>query len=314
MRCTCLLALGLLFGPVAAQGKLDAFKFDVTTLDGAQLTQDEVKDKVVIVDFWGTWCPPCRAAVPHLVRLYEKYHDQGLLIVGLNYERVSDDRAVQKIRAFAAQEGIDYPLAIGTAAIKAQVPDFRGFPTMLFFRRGMKFDHREVGFAAGSAAKIERWVERALKDALKDKATGETAQASDKKEARKSAPAKPLNRVFQAKDGRKLTVGDGERWQLIVLVHPNARPSDAQLESLRARATKSGDKLAVTIVTRDDLANPVKALPLAVTDLARMSLGKAFPAYRLSNPLGRRVWRGAGSGGKLVAEALRRIDTALAKK
>ncbi len=55
------------------------------TLGGQQIQQDMFKDNVLIVDLWGTWCPPCREAVPRLVALYEKYKHHGLEIVGFNY-------------------------------------------------------------------------------------------------------------------------------------------------------------------------------------------------------------------------------------
>ncbi len=140
---------------------IEGFQFDVKTLGGQSITADDFKDNVVIVDLWGTWCGPCVRAVPALERLYRKYKHFGLEIVGFNYEGdAADPEALT--RKFAAKHGLTYHLAIGTPAIKQQVPNFRGYPTLLFFNRGLAHDHTEVGFSPLHEKKIERWVRKSL--------------------------------------------------------------------------------------------------------------------------------------------------------
>lgn len=175
-------ALALLTAPAAAQG-MD-FKFEVETLGGRKITQDHFKNNVVLVDFWGTWCGPCVKAVPHLVKLYTKYKHHGLEIIGLNYrEGKNAEKAIAKVRRFAEQKGITYPLAMGTSEIQKQVIGFRGYPTMLMFKRGMKFDKIKVGFAPGAEKELEAWIRKALELDGPDQPTAKASPAEQEAKA-----------------------------------------------------------------------------------------------------------------------------------
>lgn len=136
-------------------------QFEVKTLGGRVLDQDDFRDNVLLIDYWGTWCPPCRKAVPFLEELYGKYKHHGLEIIGLNYEQGPGDHAA-KVREFAATNHITYPLALGTQQQKRLVDNFQGYPTMLFLRKGLVLDHQEVGFSSAAKPQIEGWVRRAL--------------------------------------------------------------------------------------------------------------------------------------------------------
>jgi thiol-disulfide isomerase/thioredoxin len=113
------------------------FDFTVTDLAGNEIKLSDLQGKVVIVDFWGTWCPPCRAEIPSFVKLQEQYGSQGLQIVGLTYEDPSNSAEdnTKTVQQFADSNGINYPCALGTDAITDQVPGFRAFPTTLFLDR-----------------------------------------------------------------------------------------------------------------------------------------------------------------------------------
>lgn len=129
-----------------AAGESYPFSFTATDLDGNQHSLADYEGKVVIVDFWGTWCPPCRAEIPSFVALQEKYGDQGFQMLGLNYERGdSAEENLQQVIDFAAENNINYPCMMGDDETRAQVPDFRGYPTTFFIDRTGKVRMTAVG-------------------------------------------------------------------------------------------------------------------------------------------------------------------------
>ncbi len=124
-----------------------AFDFDLKDIDGKPLRLSDFKGKVVLVDFWGTWCPPCRAAIPHLVKLYQEYHDKGFEIIGLAYEQAESEEAnIKLVKEFAQKAGIPYRLALGDEKTQEQVPGFRGYPTVLLIDRSGKVRLVLVGY------------------------------------------------------------------------------------------------------------------------------------------------------------------------
>lgn len=101
-------------------------------------------------------------AVPFLQQMYAKYKHDGLEIVGLTYENGAGPQAEQRVREFARDKGITYHLAIGTPNEQRQVAGFRGYPTLLLFKRGLQLDRTEIGFAPESGAALEAWLRDAL--------------------------------------------------------------------------------------------------------------------------------------------------------
>jgi thiol-disulfide isomerase/thioredoxin len=120
---------------IDSPAEIESFKFDLASVEGGRVTDADFENKVVMVDIWGTWCPPCREEIPHLVELQEKYGDQGFQIVGINYEGGDDDEAKAAIAEFTNEVPINYPLLLGTEAVQNQVPDFGGFPTKVLINR-----------------------------------------------------------------------------------------------------------------------------------------------------------------------------------
>src|SRR6478672_8667865 len=89
---------------------MDVAPFTVTDLDGKTISFADLKGKVVLVNFWATWCPPCRAEIPDLVKLQAKYRDK-LVILGVSED---EDASPQEVKAFGAEQKMNYPIVMLT--------------------------------------------------------------------------------------------------------------------------------------------------------------------------------------------------------
>jgi thiol-disulfide isomerase/thioredoxin len=137
--------------------KLD---FRLPGLDGKPVALADLKGKVTVVGFWGTWCLPCRKEVPHLVELARRYGEKGLRVVGLAYEGDDAGKARDLVRAFVKDHGINYPCLIGDAATREKVPHFEGYPTTLLLDETGTVRLRLAGYQ--SFAALEAAVEALL--------------------------------------------------------------------------------------------------------------------------------------------------------
>ncbi|MBN2619782.1 TlpA family protein disulfide reductase, partial [candidate division WOR-3 bacterium] len=84
----------------------DSKDFTLTSLDGEEYTLSNLEGNVVFVDFWTTWCPPCRNSIPVLVSLYNKYQDRGFIVLGISNESPS------VLQQFQNQYQMNYPILI----------------------------------------------------------------------------------------------------------------------------------------------------------------------------------------------------------
>ncbi len=112
------------------------FDFKLNSFAGTEVSLADFKGKLVIVDFWGTWCPPCRKEIPHFVELQERRADQ-LAIVGITIEHPSGvgidfETAKANYDEFVRTQPINYPCVFGDRETMDQVPGFEVFPTTLF--------------------------------------------------------------------------------------------------------------------------------------------------------------------------------------
>ena len=158
------------------------FSFELKDLEGKKLSSAELKGKVVLVDIWGTWCGPCRIEIPHLVELQKKYGKKGLVVVGLAFEGKAGEEAVRKVKQFAEKAGINYPLAVIDRAFLQRIPNFRGFPTLIFCDRAGKVRFLHLGYS--NYAKLAAWCEVLLGHGKKKR--GETGKGKSRKEKAKA--------------------------------------------------------------------------------------------------------------------------------
>ncbi len=114
------------------------FDFTLPNLDGKPVSLSDFKGKVVIVDFWGTWCEPCVKLLPGLIDLHTKNARRGFSVVGLAYEQAPPEyakQAVERLKAFVTGSSIPYPILIGDDATTRKIPGFNSFPTTLVIDR-----------------------------------------------------------------------------------------------------------------------------------------------------------------------------------
>ncbi len=143
----------------AAQTRLTASGW--TTLDGRDERPTDFQGKVLVLDFWATYCPPCREQTPHLIALQRRFGPQGLQVVGLNVGG-EDDRP--KIAGFVKEFGIQYPLAIPSdEASQLYFADNDAIPQTYIFDRKGRLVQRFIGYDSTMPAEVERIVQDALK-------------------------------------------------------------------------------------------------------------------------------------------------------
>ena len=109
-------------------------------LDGRPITSDTFRGKVTIVNFWATWCPPCRAEIPDLVELQKKYGDR-LQIIGVS----QDEGGVEAVKRFAAEQQMNYPIVMMTPEIDKAFPGVAALPTSFIIDREARVVQRHVG-------------------------------------------------------------------------------------------------------------------------------------------------------------------------
>jgi thiol-disulfide isomerase/thioredoxin len=114
--------------------------FDLKTLDGKELKLDDYRGKVILLNFWATWCGPCRAEIPTLIELQKRYKDR-LQVIGLAVDE-DDDTVVQK---FVASEGINYPIAIPPPEIRVAYGGIAALPTVFVINAEGGIVQKHVG-------------------------------------------------------------------------------------------------------------------------------------------------------------------------
>lgn len=114
--------------------------FVAPTIEGQQLRTVDLRGKVVLVNFWATWCPPCVTEVPDLVRLQAKYAGR-LVIVGVS----EDHGAVDIVKTFATARKVNYPLVMNTRALSASFPGLVGLPTTFVVDQQGRIVQKHVG-------------------------------------------------------------------------------------------------------------------------------------------------------------------------
>jgi cytochrome c biogenesis protein CcmG/thiol:disulfide interchange protein DsbE len=124
--------------PAEATGVAPAFT--LTGLDGKPVSLADFRGKVVVLDFWATWCPPCKREIPDFIESQKTYGPRGVQIVGIALDEPG------KVQAFAQQNGMNYPVLLGTDEISARYGGIEGIPTTFIIDKTGKIVNKFEGF------------------------------------------------------------------------------------------------------------------------------------------------------------------------
>lgn len=140
------------------EGEVGGAKVQLYDLDGNLIRLEDLRGKVVWINFWATWCPPCQEETPVLRDVYEKYHDEGLALVAISVQETT----VEDVRRYVDLYDLDYTVAFdGSAAIFHAYRAY-GLPTQLFLDRDGVI--RQVVLGPISREQAERIVEPLLEE------------------------------------------------------------------------------------------------------------------------------------------------------
>jgi thiol-disulfide isomerase/thioredoxin len=117
--------------------------FSTRDLRGRAISSADLRGKVVLIDFWATWCQPCKKEMPGYQKLADRYGAQGFAVIGFKLDIMAD---TEEPRAFARRLGIRYPLAVATDELKNKFGGIEGLPTTLLYDRQGILRQKIIGF------------------------------------------------------------------------------------------------------------------------------------------------------------------------
>ncbi len=139
----------------AQQSVLTAPDFTLQDMNGKTVRLSDHKGKVVLLEFWATWCPPCREAVPGLEKLHNAYKDKGLVVLAVSMDQGGWD----EVKSFISEHHITYTVLKGTDAV-AEHYRVRAIPMMLILNKEGDISKRYLGM--GSDDEVEKDVKAVL--------------------------------------------------------------------------------------------------------------------------------------------------------
>jgi peroxiredoxin len=162
VRCTVVgLTLALVAGLCAAAPVSGgpAPDFTLRTMEGRNLRLQEQRGRVVLVNFWATWCGPCRQEMPLLNQIYQKYHASGFELLGVN---VDDD--TRNAQAVAAKLGVNFPVLLDSEKKVSRLYDLNSMPSTVLIDRDGKVRYVHRGYSSGYEALYEKQIRELLKE------------------------------------------------------------------------------------------------------------------------------------------------------
>ena len=130
-------------GVCEAHGKLADLNFTVKDINGKDVALNAFKGNVILLDFWATWCPPCKKEIPGFIGLYNSYKSRGFVVLG-----VSVDDSTSDVKKFIKQYKMNYPVLVGHARedLRNAFAPMPGFPTTFLITRDGSVCFKHTGF------------------------------------------------------------------------------------------------------------------------------------------------------------------------
>jgi len=133
--------------------------FTLQDLNGKNVSLADLRGKVVVLDFWATWCPPCVKEIPHFIELYEQYKDKGLAILGISLDR----EGVGVVEAFVQKYQIKYPIMMTDGKVDKAFGGIPSIPTTFLIDSAGNISKKYVGY--NSKAVFEADIKKLLAEA-----------------------------------------------------------------------------------------------------------------------------------------------------
>jgi peroxiredoxin len=141
-----------------AGGAEEAPAFILETLDGDTVSLEALRGEVVLVNFWATWCPPCRVEMPGFERVYRDKREQGFTIVAISTDRTG----TAPVREFLAARQLTFPAGMATPDVVREFGGVRALPTSFLIDRQGRIRHQVSGYFAEPALRLA--VDRLLRE------------------------------------------------------------------------------------------------------------------------------------------------------
>lgn len=139
--------------------------FALKRVDGSVLHLSDFRGKAVLLNFWATWCPPCKVEIPWFIDLQKQYGPQGLQVIGVSM----DDESPDKVAAFGREMSMNYPIVMGSDQLADQYGGVEGLPTTFYIGRDGKIVKKVAGLV--SESEVEQGIRAALQQGTPAAAT-----------------------------------------------------------------------------------------------------------------------------------------------
>ncbi len=150
--------------PAAPKGKQrKAPDFTLTqVVDDKSITLSDYSGKVVLLDFWATWCPPCKVSIPKINNLYTKYKDKGFQVISVSVDRIANFKDQDKLKKFIKQFSMNYPVVYVTREVRAKYGGIPSIPTVFILDK----EGNVVSIYKGFSESIEKEIEETINQLL----------------------------------------------------------------------------------------------------------------------------------------------------